>query len=428
MEKNKQLVSVGLPVYNGEKYLAGAIESLLSQDYTNIEIILCDNASTDNTSQICQLYQQKDARIHYVQNKTNIGAANNFNRTFTLSKGELFMWAAYDDLWDQTYIRKCVEKLNQFPNAVICLTECAIIDETGKFIRNENEAIETLNLSFSERLHHFFLNVGWIGSIVYGLCRSEFLKRTRLFLEEYGPDVILGLELYLLGDVIKVEERLFYYRHFREKTQYDQIASITSDPVKQENIARTPHTQLIKNLYQTLKEENVSQEIIQDFFDVLIFDQMYWVRLSCIEHTDLFNDRIIDPKYVYDFLKTFVTTVDPPENVVKNLESPAVRFQQLSAKRPLIILGSFEVGVMIWWKYFKEHHITIQALVEESLGTSQIKFYEGLLNPAELTTLPFVIIASHQPHIIKQQLEKKGYKHRKDFLQVNINVPFLYLL
>ena len=168
---------------------------------------------------------------------------------------------------------KCVQKLNPFPNAVICLTECAIIDETGKFIRNENEAIETLNLSFSERLHHFFLNVGWIGSIVYGLCRSEFLKRTRLFLEEYGPDVILGLKIFLLGVGTKVEERVFYYRHFREKTQYDQIASITSDPVKQENIARTPHTQLIKNLYQTLRKKKMfRKKIVQDFLDVLIFD------------------------------------------------------------------------------------------------------------------------------------------------------------
>ena len=118
------------------------------------------------------------------------------------------MWAAYDDLWDQTYIRKCVQKLKQHPDAIMCVTEYQIIDEEGKVIGNGNEAIETINLSFSERLHQFFL-MFWIGSIVYGLYRVEYLKRTRLFLEEYGPDVILRLEMYLLGDVVKVDERLF---------------------------------------------------------------------------------------------------------------------------------------------------------------------------------------------------------------------------
>ena len=324
----------------------------------NIEIIICDNASTDTTPQICQQYQQRDSRIQYFQNKTNIGASNNFNRTFTLAKGEFFMWAAYDDLWDQTYIRKCVQKLKQHPEAILCVTESEMIDEEGKVIGNGNEAIETINLSFSERLHQFFLNVGWIGSNVYGLYRVEYLKRTRLFLEEYGPDVILGLEIYLLGDVVKVDERLFSYRHFRDKTHYDQIASISANPDKQRNIAQASHTQLIKNLYQVLKEGNVSSAILQDFFDVLVFQQKSWVRMSCMEHTALFQDRMIDPDYMYDFLKTVATTEKSPEQIVNGLESPALRFQQLSTERPIIILGSFEVGVMIWWKYLKESSYT----------------------------------------------------------------------
>ena len=276
----------------------------------------------------------------------------------TLAKGEFFMWAAYDDLWDQTYIRKCVQKLKQHPEAIMCVTESEMIDEEGKIIGNGNEAIETINLSFSERLHQFFLNVGWIGSNVYGLYRVEYLKRTRLFLEEYGPDVILGLEMYLLGDVVKVDERLFSYRHFRDKTHYDQIASISSNPDKQSNIAQASHTQLIKNLYQVLKEGNVSSAILQDFFDVLVFQQKSWVRMSCMEHTALFQDRMIDPDYMYDFLKTVATTEKSPEQIVNSLESPALRFQQLSTERPIIILGSFEVGVMIWWKYLKESSYT----------------------------------------------------------------------
>ena len=273
MTEHIPLVSIGMPVYNGERYLAEAIESLLAQDYQNMEIIICDNASIDTTPQICQQFQQQDSRIQYLQNKTNIGASNNFNRTFNMARGEFFMWAAYDDLWDQTYIRKCVQKLKQHPEAIMCVTEFEMIDEEGKIIGNGNEAIETINLSFSERLHQFFLNVGWIGSIVYGLYRVEYLKRTRLFLEEYGPDVILGLEMYLLGDVVKVDERLFSYRHFRDKTHYDQIASISSNPDKQRNITQASHTQLIKNMYQVLKEYKVPQQLYKIFLMFSFFSK-----------------------------------------------------------------------------------------------------------------------------------------------------------
>ncbi|MGG1399781.1 glycosyltransferase [Bacillus salipaludis] len=428
MTEHKPLVSIGLPVYNGEKYIAEAIESLLSQDYTNIEIIISDNASTDNTPQICQQYQQKDPRIQYLQNHTNIGAANNFNRTFELSKGDFFMWAAFDDLRHPTYISKCMQKLNQHPDAFICVTGSIFIDEEGKLVSGENWLIETINLSLSKRLHHYFLNLSWIGLNVYGLWRSKYLKQTRLFLEEYGPDVILGLELYLLGDVVKVEESLFFYRQFREKKHYDLIKTITSTYEKQQLMAQAPYTQLIKNLYQTLKEKNVSQEITQDFFDVLVFQQMDYVRICCLEHQSLFKDHILDPEYIYEFLKILVTTEKSPEQIIVSLENTEDKFKKLGEKRPILLLGSLQVSVILMWKYFKDKNIPIHAMIEESSLYSQPNFYENLINMSELTTRPFFIVASLQPHIHIESLIKNGYEHRKDFLYVGLNTPYLYLL
>jgi glycosyltransferase involved in cell wall biosynthesis len=428
MTENLPLVSIGLPVYNGEKYIAEAIESLLSQDYPNIEIIISDNASTDNTPQICQQYQQKDSRIHYFRNDTNIGATQNYNRTFELSKGDFFMWAAFDDLRHPTYISKCIEKLNQHPDVFVCVTGCIFIDEEGKLVSGENWLIETINLPLSKRLHHYFLNLSWIGLHVYGLWRSKYLKQTRLFLEEYGSDVILGLELYLLGDVVKVEESLFFYRIFRQKKHYDLIETITSNYNKQQLMAQAPYTQLIKNLYRTLKEKNVSQEIIQDFFDVLVFQQMDYVRICCLEHKDLLKDYILDPEYVYQFLKILVTTEKSPEQIVASLENAEVKFKKLAEKRPIILLGSLQVSVILLWKYFKENHIPIHGLIEESSQSSQPNFYENLINMSELTTRPFFIVASQQPHIHMESLIKNGYEHRKDFLYVGLNTPYLYLL
>jgi glycosyltransferase involved in cell wall biosynthesis len=88
-------VSIGLPVFNGEKYLAEALDSILSQTYRDFKLIISDNASTDRTEQICREYAAKDRRIRYYRNEKNIGAPKNFNRVFELSSGKYFRWDAF---------------------------------------------------------------------------------------------------------------------------------------------------------------------------------------------------------------------------------------------------------------------------------------------------------------------------------------------
>src|SRR5690349_812781 len=90
-------VSIGLPVYNGEKYLLNAIGSLLKQDFEDFELVISDNASTDKTEAMCHEFAAKDKRIRYHRNETNIGATGNYNRVFRLSNGEFFRWASHDD-------------------------------------------------------------------------------------------------------------------------------------------------------------------------------------------------------------------------------------------------------------------------------------------------------------------------------------------
>ena len=92
-----KLVSIGLPVFNGDAYLEAAVDSLLSQDYKSIEVIISDNGSTDRTEEICRAYAKADARIRFYRNKDNMGAAQNYNRVFALSRGKYFKWQAVDD-------------------------------------------------------------------------------------------------------------------------------------------------------------------------------------------------------------------------------------------------------------------------------------------------------------------------------------------
>src|SRR4029434_7870788 len=131
MTRNVELLSIGMPVYNGGQYLASALESLLNQDSPRLELIVSDNASTDDTEDICRRFVRKDSPITFRRNETNVGAAANFNAVFELSRGHYFMWAAHDDLWHPTYARRCVEMLKQDADIVLCSSDVNFVDECG---------------------------------------------------------------------------------------------------------------------------------------------------------------------------------------------------------------------------------------------------------------------------------------------------------
>src|SRR5712671_2230439 len=106
-------VSIGVAVYNGERFLSKTLDSLLAQTFEDLEIIICDNCSEDGTEHICRSYAASDNRIQYHRNSTNIGAPRNFNLVTTLSRGEYFKWSSADDLCAPVMIERCVEVLDQ---------------------------------------------------------------------------------------------------------------------------------------------------------------------------------------------------------------------------------------------------------------------------------------------------------------------------
>ena len=119
-------VSIGLPVYNGEKYLRAALDCILRQDYADFELVICDNASSDGTEAICREYAARDGRIRYTRNETNIGASGNYKRVFELARGEFFKWASHDDTFHPSLVRRCMEVFalrRKFSN---CKRDCCI--------------------------------------------------------------------------------------------------------------------------------------------------------------------------------------------------------------------------------------------------------------------------------------------------------------
>ncbi|MFA6321677.1 MAG: glycosyltransferase [Candidatus Omnitrophota bacterium] len=211
MEDKKQpLVSIGMPVFNGEKGLVCALDSLLAQDYRNLEIIISDNASSDATPAICRSYAAKDIRIKYYKAETNLGSVANFNRVFELSSGEYFMWAAHDDKRAPSFVSECVEMLEKHPGAVLCQSY------TDSFVEGRAEKLCTISLDT-------FVGVAGIvgrykealknlpATAMYGLYRSSIMRKTMMFRKSIATDIAFIQELSIYGDFVQVQKPLFRY-------------------------------------------------------------------------------------------------------------------------------------------------------------------------------------------------------------------------
>jgi len=148
-------LSIGLPVYNGEKYLRDSIESLLGQSYKDFELIISDNASTDSTADICKRYANQDSRIRYIRQPRNIGLAPNHNFVVDQSHGEFFKWAAADDLYGRDLLQSCVNALDQHPDVVLAHSLTAAIDGDGNVTQAYKYPLVTDSPSAPERFRSF---------------------------------------------------------------------------------------------------------------------------------------------------------------------------------------------------------------------------------------------------------------------------------
>jgi glycosyltransferase involved in cell wall biosynthesis len=125
-------LSIGLPVYNGERYLRFTLDSLVNQTFRDFELIISDNASTDGTKAICQEYAARDPRIRYYRNHENIGAAKNFNLVFQMARGELFKWAASDDVLSPDFLEQCINWLDCHPEVILSYSKVDRINSSGE--------------------------------------------------------------------------------------------------------------------------------------------------------------------------------------------------------------------------------------------------------------------------------------------------------
>ncbi len=217
--KHYPKISIGLPVYNGQKYLEKAIDSILSQTFTDFELIISDNASTDRTQEICAAYQSKDERILYVRNDVNLGAAKNFNKLVDYAKGKYFKWASYDDMLEPKYLKRCVEVLEKREEILLCHTRSKEINENDEYIAayDEYDSMRLMSSSPHQRFYDL-IGINHTCEIVFGVIRLEALKKTNLIGPYPASDRVLIAQLALRGPLYVIPEYLFLHREHPETT------------------------------------------------------------------------------------------------------------------------------------------------------------------------------------------------------------------
>ena len=207
----KPRLTIGLPVYNAGKTLQATLDSLRRQTFRDFELVISDNASTDETEAIAQAAAAADRRIRYVRNPVNVGVGANFNKVFVESRCELFKWATGDDVCLPNYLEACVGVLDTRADVVLAYGKAEFIDGSGRPLAETDPGWHITEDSPSARLAQVIGADHWVNSLV-GVIRRNALARTRLLRSYPGGDYGLLGELSLLGKLVEVPEVLYQRR------------------------------------------------------------------------------------------------------------------------------------------------------------------------------------------------------------------------
>lgn len=218
MNQDRPLVSIGMPVYNGERFLENALNSILAQTFEDFELIISDNGSTDRTEEICRSYANGDRRIRYFRNQQNFGAGWNFDRVAELSRGKYFKWACHDDLCALEFLQRCVDVLERDSSIVLAYPKTLIVDERGEEIEKYEDRFHLQSSLPSQRFktYHHLVRYGHQCHPFHGLIRRDVLTELLPLGSYPSSDLILLGKLILRGKFYEVPDYLFWKRDHPE--------------------------------------------------------------------------------------------------------------------------------------------------------------------------------------------------------------------
>jgi glycosyltransferase involved in cell wall biosynthesis len=220
------MVTVGMPIYNGERYMRAAIDSVLNQTWRDLELVISDNGSTDATPRIAQDYAARDPRVRYYRCDRNRGPAWNHNRVLELARGRYFKWAACDDVCAPELVEACVRELEADPSVVLAFPRAQLIDSEGKLLGDTGiNDLATDSHDVARRFRSLISVNHKLHCVleVFGVMRTESARRTGMFPYVARGDSIFLVRLALLGRFVQIPRVLFFNRdHPKRSIQAQQ--------------------------------------------------------------------------------------------------------------------------------------------------------------------------------------------------------------
>jgi glycosyltransferase involved in cell wall biosynthesis len=210
-------LSVGLPVYNSSAYVAQSIDAILGQTFEDFELIISDNASTDDTGDTCRQYVKQDSRVRYFRQPKNVGLAPNHNFCVERAEAALFKWAAGDDLYARDLLEKCVTALDENPKVVLAHSWTAMIDGNGTFYQANAYPLATSAARAPERFRSVLNDSG--GDDDGGVMRKGVLLKTAMKESYHHADRTIIAELALYGPFYQVPDWLYFRRDHPDRAE-----------------------------------------------------------------------------------------------------------------------------------------------------------------------------------------------------------------
>ncbi|CAN1208950.1 hypothetical protein TUMEXPCC7403_01920 [Tumidithrix helvetica PCC 7403] len=392
MTTQEPLITIGMPIYNEERFLRKTLDSILAQDYKNFELIISDNASEDETQNICYEYAQRDPRIRYFRNDRNIGSIKNFAQVLHHAEGEYFMFAAGHDLYHPQFLSQCVTVMRQDSSIVLCYPQTAWIDLQDRVLGFFLGTLDTQGMSQVSRFQHVLWGLNYCYPI-YGLMRTSVVRHVNHDRLIIGPDDLMLAELSLIGSFAFIPEPLLSMRKFDDSGDWGvYIKKIFVGDVLHQSPEQLvlqilqAYLQLVPTYIEDLNDRVVAVLSITSF--VMLKSKWLLQRLSevtflpvgsaeekaQIQH--LFSHLRISAQSLTDRFYTFPDLTEAPE--YKNFPNPenSIKVENLesSATATLDSLGSLDFNAIVfpsWQDGLEAVYASLKPAIASILNHSQ---------------------------------------------------------
>jgi len=221
MDPAKVLVTVAVPVYNGERFLRQCLDSLLSQTYRDFVLVISDNASTDRTREICEGYAKADPRVRYHRNAVNIGLYGNFNLLLGMVRTPYVKLASADDFWAPAMLADAMAEMQRDPSLVLCHPRAVLVDEGGREIRRYEKSLPLMEDDPSVRFRRVLTELGLVNQLM-GVIRTDAVRSMLPLMKQPPADSVFLAELCLYGKIKELPSFQYFRRFHEECSSWDR--------------------------------------------------------------------------------------------------------------------------------------------------------------------------------------------------------------